>query len=78
MTGIDFSERCIRYAREVAARGQLNISYVQQDDLCLETEDRFNLVLMIMCDFCARRPTQREGILSKFHRTPFAPVLAVD
>jgi len=24
-------------------------------------------VLMIMCDFCALSPTQREGMLSKFH-----------
>jgi len=68
VTGIDFSGRSIGHAKEVAAREQLNISYVQQDYLGFETEDWFNLVLMIMCDFCALSPTQRKGILSKFHR----------
>jgi len=68
VTGIDFSGRSIEYAKEVAAREQLNISYVKQNYLEFETEDRFDLVLMIMCDFCALSPTQRKGILRKFHR----------
>ena len=68
VTGIDFSQRSIDYAKEVAAREQLNINYVDQNYLEFETEDRFDLVLMIMCDFCALSPTQRKGILSKFHK----------
>ncbi|MFZ0482064.1 MAG: methyltransferase domain-containing protein [Desulfobacterales bacterium] len=67
VTGIDFSGRSIEYAKNVAAREQLNISYVNQNYLEFETEVRFDLVLMIMCDFCALSPTQRKGILSKFH-----------
>ncbi|MBP7764941.1 MAG: methyltransferase domain-containing protein [Syntrophaceae bacterium] len=67
VTGIDFSERSIEYAKEVACREQLNIRYVTQNYLEFETEDRFDLVLMIMCDFCALSPTQRKGILRKFH-----------
>ena len=65
--GVDFSGRSIGYAKEVATREQLNISYVKQNYLEFETEDRFDLVLMIMCDFCALSPTQRKGILSKFY-----------
>jgi SAM-dependent methyltransferase len=68
VTGIEFSERSIEYAKEVAAHEQLNISYVNQNYLEFETEDRFDLVLMIMCDFCALSPTQRKGILSKFYK----------
>ena len=68
VTGIDFSRRSIEYAKEVAASEQLNIKYVQQNYLDFETEDRFDLALMIMCDFCALSPTQRRGILSKFHK----------
>jgi SAM-dependent methyltransferase len=45
----------------------LNISYAHQNYLEFETEDRFDLVLMIMCDFCALSPTQRKGLLHKFH-----------
>jgi len=67
VTGIDFSGRSIEYAKDVAAREQLNIRYVKQNYLEFETEDRFDLVLMIMCDFCALSPTQRKVILSKFH-----------
>jgi len=68
VTGIDFSERSIEYAKEVAARDRLNISYVNENYLEFETEDRFDLVLMIMCDFCALSPTQRKEILRKFHK----------
>ena len=68
VTGIDFSGRSIEYAKEVAARELLNISYVKQNYLEFETEDRFDLVLMIMCDFCALSPTQRKGLLRKFNR----------
>jgi len=68
VTGIDFSGRSIEYAKKVAAREQLNIRYVEQNYLEFETEDRFDLVLMIMCDFCALSPKQRKGILSRFHR----------
>ena len=67
VTGIDFSGRSIGYAKEIAVREQLNINYVKQNYLEFETEDQFDLVLMIMCDFCALSPTQRKGILSKFH-----------
>ncbi len=68
VTGIDFSKRSIAYAKEVADREHLNIRYVHQDYLEFETEDRFDLVLMIMCDFCALSPTQRKMILGTFHK----------
>ena len=68
VTGIDFSKRSIEYAKEVAVREKLNVSYVNQNYLEFETEDRFDLVLMIMCDFCALSPTQRKVILSKFRK----------
>lgn len=68
VTGIDFSARSIAYAKEAAAQERLNISYLKQNYLEFDTADRFDLVLMIMCDFCALSPTQRKGILDRFHR----------
>jgi 2-polyprenyl-3-methyl-5-hydroxy-6-metoxy-1,4-benzoquinol methylase len=68
VTGIDFSGRSIEYAKDVAAREQLNISYVHQNYIEFETEDQFDLVMMIMCDFCALSSTQRKGLLRKFHK----------
>ena len=67
VTGIDFSKRSIQYAQEVATREGLSIHYVNQNYLEFETDDRFHLILMIMCDFCALSPTQRKKMLSKFY-----------
>ena len=67
VTGIDFSKRSIQYAQEVAPREGMSIRYVNQNYLEFETDDRFHLVLMIMCDFCALSPTQRKKMLGKFH-----------
>lgn len=68
VTGIDFSRRSIEYARRVAAEEQLSIQYVNQNYLDFETADRFELILMIYCDFCALSPAQRRRMLSKFHK----------
>jgi SAM-dependent methyltransferase len=68
VTGIDFSERSIRYAKETAARKGLNIDYVCQNYLEFETEKRVDLITMIMCDFCALSPTQRKKMLTGFYR----------
>ena len=67
VTGIDFSKRSIQYAQEVATREGLSIHYVNQNYLEFDTDNRFHLILMIMCDFCALSPTQRQKMLSKFH-----------
>jgi len=68
VTGIDFSERSIRYAKETAARKGLNIDYVCQNYLEFETEKRVDLITMIMCDFCALSPPQRKKMLTGFYR----------
>ena len=67
VTGIDFSERSIQYARDTAAREGLSTRYVNQNYLDYETDDRFHLIIMIMCDFCALSPTQRKQMLNKFY-----------
>jgi len=67
VTGIDFSAGSIGYAKEVAAREKLNITYVKQNYLEFQTGKRFDLVLMIMCDFCTLSPAQRNGLLGTFH-----------
>ena len=67
VTGIDFSKRSIHYAQEIATNEGLSIHYVNQNYLEFETDDRFHLILMIMCDFCALSPARRKKMLSKFH-----------
>ena len=68
VTGIDFSEKSIRYAREIAEQKGLDIHYVQQNYLEFETEERFDLITMIFCDFCALSPSQRKTLLAKFYK----------
>jgi 2-polyprenyl-3-methyl-5-hydroxy-6-metoxy-1,4-benzoquinol methylase len=67
VTGIDFSGRSIRHAQEAAVEEGLTIRYVNQDYLEFSTADRYDLILMIMCDFCALSPDQRLTMLEKFN-----------
>ncbi len=67
VTGVDFSKRSVQHAQQVASEEGLSIHYVNQDYLELEIDDRFQLILMIMCDFCALSPSQRIHMLKKFH-----------
>ncbi len=65
VTGVDFSSRSIRYARAVAAREGLPVSYVNENYLAYETDERFELITMIFCDYCALDPDQRRQLLGK-------------
>jgi SAM-dependent methyltransferase len=67
-TGIDFSTRSTEYAQEIAVRENLPIEYVNQDYLEYETDRRFDLIIMIFCDFAVLRPLDRARMLSKFHK----------
>jgi cyclopropane fatty-acyl-phospholipid synthase-like methyltransferase len=66
VTGIDFSARSIEYAKNQARATGLGINYLNQNYLDFTTDNRFDVVLMIMCDFCALSPAQREIMLTKF------------
>lgn len=66
VTGIDFSERSIQYAKEVANKKRLHIDYVLQNYLEFSTDKRFDLITMIWCDFSALSPQQRKALLGKF------------
>ncbi|WP_027183534.1 class I SAM-dependent methyltransferase [Desulfovibrio inopinatus] len=68
VTGIDFSRRSIAYARETARQQNLDISYHRGNYLDFETDERFDLILMIMCDFCALSPQKRHYLLDTFRR----------
>lgn len=68
VTGIDFSTRSIEYAKGVAAENGLAIDYVNTNYLDFETDKKFDLILMIFCDFCALSPEQRKTMSNKFYR----------
>lgn len=66
ITGIDFSENSLKYAKQVAEQKGLKINYVHTNYLDFETTHSFDLITMIMCDFCALSPGKRKIMLSKF------------
>lgn len=67
VTGLDFSERSIGYARNAAQEKGLAIDYVLTNYLAYETTEKFDLITMIYCDFCALSLEQRNLLLTKFH-----------
>jgi len=77
VTGIDFSRRSIEYARELARNEGLKIDYTVANYLDFESDSRFDLIIMIFCDFCALSPDQRKTMLHKFRKllTPGGYVL---
>jgi SAM-dependent methyltransferase len=68
VTGVDFSTNSIEYAKTSAKKEGLNINYVLQNYLEYQSEEQYDIITMIMCDFCALSPVQREAMLGKFNR----------
>ncbi len=66
VTGIDFSARSMAYAKKKAENHGLNVNYINKNYLEFQTEERFDLIIMIFCDFCALAPDQRHTLLKKF------------
>ena len=66
VTGIDFSKNSIGYAKQIASNSDLNVNYIHKNYLNFETDKKYDLTTMIMCDFCALSPNQRKIILDKF------------
>ena len=67
VTGIDFSENSLKYAKQIAAEKGFKTNYILTNYLEFETANSFDLITMIMCDFCVLNPEQRKKILSKFY-----------
>jgi SAM-dependent methyltransferase len=70
--GVDFSARSIEHARREADRAELPVEYVTENYLALRTNRRFDLVIMIFCDYCALGPEQRRRLLTNV-RTVLKP-----
>jgi len=66
VTGIDFSKNSIGYAKQIASNSDLNVNYIHKNYLNFEIDKKYDLITMIMCDFCALSPNQRKIMLDKF------------
>lgn len=66
VTGIDFSANSLAYAKETAATQNLTIDYIHTNYLNYQSDKRFDLILLIYCDFCPLSPAQRQQLLTVF------------
>lgn len=67
VTGLDFSESSLGYARDQARKAGQSIDYIHANYLEFRPPERFDLITMIMCDYCALSPRQRMELLHCFH-----------
>lgn len=68
VTGVDYSENSIRYARESARAKRLDIDYRHLNYLDLDIESSFDAAFIINCDFGALSEPNRHLLLDKVHR----------
>lgn len=66
VTGVDFSKRSIEYATRAAADRGVKADYINGNYLELTIGKKFDLITMIMCDYCALSPAQRKLMLNSF------------
>lgn len=63
VTGIDFSENSIEYAKNRAEQNNLDIEYICKDYLDLDFNEKYDLIIMIYCDFGVLSIEERESFL---------------
>lgn len=64
VTGLDFSENSINYAKEHDSKSR----YIIKDYLSMDFNDEFDVVTLIMCDYGALIPSERNNLLGRVYR----------
>ncbi|MBU9711193.1 class I SAM-dependent methyltransferase [Evansella tamaricis] len=67
ITGIDFSERSITYAKEKASQRDEDIKYVYKNYLNLNEKNEYDVVTLIYCDFAVLSDINRESLLNRIY-----------
>lgn len=69
VTGVDFSENSINYAKEEAEKKGLNITYLRQNYLELDVPEKsFDLVTLIYTDLGVLNPDERDILLGNIKK----------
>ena len=68
VTGVDFSERSIAYAKEQTLLNESNIEYHYQNYLTIDYKERFDVITLIYCDYAALSITDRLILLKKVYQ----------
>lgn len=67
VTGVDFSENSLNYAKSKAEEEGQSIRYLEADYLSDELPDGFDVVTLIFTDYCVLSPEQRTTLLGRIH-----------
>jgi SAM-dependent methyltransferase len=68
VTGVDYSQRSIEYARRAAQEQGLAIDYIYQNYLELDYTAAFTAAVLIYGDFCTLADGDRDRVLANIHR----------
>src|SRR4030042_2150199 len=68
VTGIDFSENSIQYAKKHAKDKKLDIEYLNKNYLKLNFDSQFDLVILIYLNFCVLLPKERDKVLENIYK----------
>ncbi len=63
VTGVDISERSINYAIENAKKYNYDIKYILSDYTTLKSKEKYDIILMIFCDYGVLSPDNRKKVL---------------
>ncbi|MFG3257042.1 SAM-dependent methyltransferase [Streptomyces sp. NPDC048172] len=63
VTGLDLSSRSLGHATRLARASELSVRYLRQDYLTYRDTARYDLILMVMRDYCALPPDGRRALL---------------
>ena len=69
VTGIDFSNSSIDYAKQVTEKNKSNITYFCKNYLAIDFVASFDLVILIYLDFCVLKPHERKVVLDNVYRS---------
>lgn len=68
VTGVDFSQNSIEYARGQAERQGLDIAYRALNYLDMDYREQFDAMIMVYCDFGVLSVAERDRLLNKILR----------
>lgn len=68
VTGIDYSQNSINYAKEESIKNNLDIDYICQNYLEIDYEEKFDLIILIYCDFGVLSEQDRKTLINKIHK----------
>jgi SAM-dependent methyltransferase len=68
VTGLDFSENSISYAKDYASSKNLKINYICDSYLNLNYENKFDVIILIYCDLGALTGKERNKVLKNINK----------